>query len=295
MRRGLGYKFQHQERRLTDFVAFMEERGASVITHKFALEWATLPLDRHSSWALRLTDVRCFARHLSSVEPRTEVPPVGIFPALRRAKPYLYTDSEVCGLLAAALALPPTDGLRRWTYHCLFGLLAVTGLRISEALGIQREDVDLEQGILTIRKTKFGKSRLVPLHPTTRNVLLGYATRRDEHLGPRCGPNFFVAERGGRLLLQYVHRVFWKLSRQIGLRDPKDHTGPRLHDFRHRFAVQTLLHWYRSGQDVELRLPALSTYLGHSCVRDTYWYLSACPELMEHAARRLETRWEPIS
>lgn len=295
MRRGLGYKFQHQERRLTDFVAFMDERSASVVTSKLALEWATLPPDRHSSWALRLTDVRSFARHLRSAEPLTEVPAPGIFPALRRAKPYLYTDLEIYGLLAAAWALPPAGGLRRWTYHCLFGLLAVTGLRINEALRVRREDVDLQQGILTIRETKFGKSRLVPLHPSTLGILLRYAARRDEHLRPQCSAYFFVAERGGRLLLQYVHRVFWKLSRQIGLRSPTDHTGPRLHDFRHRFAVETLLRWYRSGQNVEAQLPTLSTYLGHSCVRDTYWYLSACPELMEHAARRLEARWKATS
>lgn len=169
----------------------------------------------------------------------------------------------------------------------------MAGLRINEALWMRRDDVDLEQGILTIRGTKFGKSRLVPLHPTTQEVLLRYAARRDEHPDRRSSPYFFVTERGRRLLLQYVYPVFWKLSRQIGLRAPADHTGPRLHDLRHRFAVQTLLQWYRAGEDVERRLPALSTYLGHTCVRDTYWYISACPELMEHAARRLDARWEP--
>jgi integrase len=295
MRRGLGYKFQQPARRLTDFVAFMEARGASFITGKLALEWATLPPDRHSSWTLRLTDVRGFAWYMASFDGRTEVPAVGTLPALLRAKPYLYTDQEIQTLLAAALALPPADGLRRWTYHCLFGTLAVTGLRISEALALQRENVDLKQGILTIRNTKFGKSRLVPLHPTARDVLRRYATRRDEHPGGRAGPYFFVAERGGQLLVQYVHRVFWALSRQIGLRKPMDHTGPRLHDFRHRFAVETLLNWHRSGQDVESQLPTLSTFLGHSCVRDTYWYLSACPELMEHATARLEARWDGAS
>lgn len=295
MRRGLGFKFQHQEKRLTGLVRFMEERGASIITHKLAVEWATLPPDRRASWALRLTDVRGFARHLISVDPRTEVPPLGIFPGPSRAKPYLYTDTEIHKLLAAALALPPTNGLRRWTYHCLFGLLAVTGLRISEALGLHRDDVDLKQGILTIRDTKFGKSRLVPLHPTTLSILVRYAKRRDSHLCPPRSSYFFVAERGGRLLHQYVHRVFWKLSRQTGLRAPTDHTGPRLHDFRHRFAVQSLLLWYRSGQNVEHLLPILSTYLGHTCVRDTYWYLSACPELMGHAAQRLEVRWGATS
>ncbi len=295
MRRGLGHKFQQQERRLTDFVAFMEGRDASIITRSLAMEWATLPPGRHSSWKLRLTDVRGFARHLACIEVRTEVPAAGILPPLRRSKPYLYNDNEVERLLTEALTLRPVSGLRRWTYHCLFGLLAVTGLRISEALRLRREDVDLEQGILTIRGTKFGKSRLVPIHPTTRDVLLDYAARRDECSARKSGAYFFVAERGGQLLIQYVHAVFRNLSRQIGFRSPTDHTGPRLHDFRHRFAVETLLRGYRRGENIELRLPVLSTWLGHSTVRDTYWYLSACPELMEHAAKRLETRWGAVS
>ncbi len=292
MRQGLGYKYQHQARRLADFVSFMEVRGATTMTTKLAVEWATLPPDRHASWALRLTDVRGFARHVANIDLKTEVPPVGVLPHPARAKPYVYSDAEIRALLAAALALPPAGGLRRWTYHCLFGLISVTGMRLSEVIGLQRGDVDLDDGILTIRETKFGKSRLVPLHPTTCAVLLSYAERRDAHLGSRCSAYFFVAERGGRLLHQYVHRVFWRLSREIGLRNPGDHSGPRVHDFRHRFAIQTLLNWYREGTNVEQQLPVLSTYLGHACVRDTYWYLSACPELMQEAARRLDQRWE---
>ena len=292
MRQGLGYKYQHQARRLADFVSFMEARGATTMTTKLAVEWATLPPGRHASWALRLTDVRGFARHVANIDPQTEVPPTGILPGLKRAKPYVYSDAEIDALLTAALALPPADGLRRWTYHCLFGLFAVTGMRLSEVIGLQCDNVDLGNGILTVRETKFGKSRLVPLHPTTCAVLLSYAERRDAHLGSRCSAYFFVAERGGRLLHQYVHRVFWRLSREIGLRKPGDHSGPRVHDFRHRFAIQTLLTWYREGTDVEQQLPVLSTYLGHACVRDTYWYLSACPELMQEAARRLDQRWE---
>jgi integrase len=292
MRKGLGYKYQHQTRRLADFVSFMERRGATTITTKLAMEWATLPPDRHASWALRLTDVRGFARHIANIDPKTEVPPAGILPGLKRAKPYVYSDAEIDALLAAALSLPPAGGLRRWTYHYLFGLIAVTGMRLSEAIGLQRDDVDLEAGVLTVRLTKFGKSRLVPLHPTTSAALRNYAERRDAQFASRCAPHFFVAERGGPLLHQYVHRVFWRLSREIGLRRPGDRTGPRVHDFRHRFAIRTLLGWYREGTDVEKKLPALSTYLGHTCVRDTYWYLSACPELMQEAARRLDRRWE---
>ena len=291
MRRGLGYKFRHQEKSLSDFVRFMEARGATVITRNLALEWVTQLPDRHATWRLRLTDVRGFARHLLSAEPRTEVPPTGLLPGLSRPRPYLYSKKEITELLEAALDLPPADGLRGWTYYCLLGLLAVSGLRISEALSLRREEVDLEQGVLTIRGTKFGKSRLVPIHCTTRRVLMQYAKRRDRQLCPPRSPYFFVAARGGRLRPERVRRVFRRLSRQTGLRGPEEHTGPRLHDFRHSFAVQTLLGWYRSGRNVELLLPVLSTYLGHSCMRDTYWYLSTCPELMGQAVRRLENRW----
>src|SRR5215510_1580058 len=164
--------------------------------------WATLPPDRHASWALRLTDVRGFARHVANIDPETEVPPAGILPPLKRAKPYAYSDAEISALLAAALALPPANGLRRWTYHCLFGLIAVTGMRLSETIGLQRGDVDLDEGVVTVRQSKFGKSRLVPLHRTTREALLSYSERRDAHLKSRCGPHFFVTERGGRLLHQ---------------------------------------------------------------------------------------------
>jgi integrase len=233
MRKGFGYKYEHQTRRLTDFVAFMEKRKARIITTKLAMEWATLPPERHASWALRLSDVRGFARHVASLDPRTEVPPVGILPGWKRAKPYVYSDAEIAALLKAALALPPKHGLRRWTYHTLFGLIAVTGMRISEAVSLGRDDVDLDAGVLTVRLTKFGKSRLVPLHATTCEALRDYANRRDAHLGLHSGSTFFVTEQGSRLLHQYVYRVFWRLSREIGLRRAGDHTGPRVHDFRH--------------------------------------------------------------
>lgn len=290
MRKGLGYKYEHQTRRLADFVAFMEKRKASIIATKLAMEWATLPSDRHASWALRLSDVRGFARHVANFDPRTEVPPVGMLPGWKRAKPYVYSDAEIDALLTAALALPPADGLRRWTYHTLFGLIAVTGMRISEAMGLERDDVDLDAGVLTIPLTKFGKSRLVPLHPTTRTACATTPTgamRCSDHAAARpsslpnreaaCCTSTFIASSGD-------------CPERSGCGG--DRTGPRVHDFRHRFAIRTLLDWYREGKDVEQQLPALSTYLGHARVRDTYWYLSACPELMEEAARRLDRRWE---
>ena len=292
MRRGFGYKFQKQARLLTNFVSFMEERKTTTITAKLAVAWATQPPDRHASWVLRLAAVRGFARHVANIDPWTEVPRAGILPRLKRAKPYIYSDAEIEALLKVALALPPANGLQRWTYHYLFGLLAVTGIRVSEAMGLERADVDLKEGLLTVRESKFGKSRHVPLHPMTRAALRSYAKRRDAHLGSRCGTHFFVAARGGRLHYRCVHSVFLRLSREIGLRRPGDLSGPRIHDFRHRVAVRILLGWYRDGTDVEQQLPALSTYLSHTRVRDTYWYLSACPELMEEAARRLDRRWE---
>jgi integrase len=292
MRQGLGYKYRAQARRLRDFVSFMEARKARNITTKLAMAWATFPPRSQVSSARRLIDVRGFARHVASIDPKTEVPPSGIFPQWKRPKPYIYSDAEIDALLAAALALSPTDGLRRWTFYHLFGLIAVTGMRISEAIGLQRDDVDLKEGVLTVRQSKFGKSRLIPLHPTSRAALRSYAARRDRHLGSHCGPYFFVAERGGRLRRENVHAVFWRLSRKAGLRRPGDSTGPRVHDLRHTFAVRTLLGCYREGTNVEKSLPVLSTYLGHTCVRDTYWYLSACPGLMQEAVWRLDQRWE---
>jgi integrase len=295
LRRSLGVKFHAAEQRLKHFVHFMEQRGASVITYPLALEWAIQPPAMRATWALRFTDARGFSRYMRGRDPRTEVLPMRVLAFSSRPKPYLYSETEIATLLEAAIALPPVNALRRWTYYCLFGLLVVTGLRIGEALALRRQDVDLTQGILTIRDAKFGKTRLVPLHATTQNVLLRYAKERDARLNPPRSDYFFVAECGGRLLHQYVWRTFNRLSKKIGLRGPSDRRGPRLHDFRHRFAVQTLVNWYRSGEPVEQLLPVLSTYLGHVCVKDTYWYLSGCPELMGHAVRRLEQRWGAIS
>jgi integrase len=295
IRQGLGYKYQHQAQRLADFVIFMEQQGAATITTKLALAWATLPAERHASWTLRITDVRGFARHVAQIDPNTEVPPTGIMPPVKRATPYVYSEWEIKALLTAALALPPPNGLRRWTYHTLFGLIAVAGLRLSEALSLQGNDVDLEEGVLTVRQSKFGKSRLVPVHSTTCVALRHYAVLRDATLGSSAGPHFFVAKRGGGLLPQHIYPVFCRLSREIGLRHIGDHSGPRIHDLRHSFAIRTVLGWYRDGLEVEQQLPRLATYLGHTSVRDTYWYLSACAPLMEQVLKRLEQRWEAHS
>jgi integrase/recombinase XerD len=237
--------------------------------------------------------VRGFARYRSATDPRTEVPPPRLLPFRSKpATPYLYTDHEVRSLLRACLSLSPNDLLRRWTYHGLLGLLAVSGMRLSEALSLRLSDVDLANAVLTVRGTKFGKCRLVPIADSTRRVLLRYKSRRGQYLkGSPASDFFFVSTRGTRLNKNNVRKTFHALSRQIGLRGEFDSHGPRLHDFRHRFAIRTLVRWYRSGKDVEQRLPVLSTYLGHVRPDDTYWYLTACPELMGQAVKRLERRW----
>jgi integrase len=293
LRRTLGFKLRDMADDLREFAGFLEEKAAPYITTELALEWAMQPKDHQpSDWAQRLGYVRVFARHWHATDPRTEVPANGLLPFRpQRARPYLYSEQEIQELLAAALQLSSGQGLRPWTYYCLFGLLAVGGLRISEALKLERPDVDLGEGILTIRQTKFGKTRLVPLHPTTQEVMADYAQRRDRLVHQASSPCFLLNDHGRRLEISAVHRTFYDLSRQIGLRGPEDHKGPRLHDFRHRFAVRTLVEWYRSNEDIERRLPVLSTFLGHGHVADTYWYLSVEPELMGLATRRLEIRW----
>lgn len=294
MRRGFGYRYDTEERCLGDFVAFMDAAQATAITRKLAMAWITRA--QRTSWPNRLSMVRGFARHLSNVEPETETPSAGIFPSLRRSRPYIYTEAEIERLLEATLDWGLAKGINRQTYHCLFGLLAATGMRLGEAISLKRADVDLGTGILTLRMTKGGKERLVPLHPTTTQALADYAARRDDCPVCRKSPWFFVLRGGQRLRPQYPHRIFIGVVRRIGLRDPEPHSrGPRIHDLRHSFAVNTILRWYRAGEDVECLLPTLTTYLGHSKVRDTYWYLSACPELMGEAASRLEARWGMVS
>jgi len=295
LRRGLGFKLHEAGKALLKFVTFMEQHRASYITTQLALTWAQQPSTvQPAEWARRLSVVRAFARHRSATDPRTEIPPAGLLPYRpKRARPYLYSDDEIKALLRAALKLPGRGGLRRWTYHCLFGLLSVSGLRIGEARNLELRDVDLQAAVLTIRGAKFGKSRLVPLHASTRYVLADYLARRARCWATRpVSPYVFVSNRGNRLDGGEIHRTFYALSRQIGLRGPSQSHGPRLHDLRHRFAVATLLRWYRSGEDAERRLPILSAYLGHVHVSDTFWYLNAWPELMREAMRRLERAWE---
>ena len=294
LRRGLGFKLKKHQRFLEEFVSVLEREGVSRITSRLALLWATQPQHiQPAEWAARLGVVRGFARYWSATDATTEVPPDGLLPHRpRRVRPYLYSDEQIQQLLETAKNMRATHSLQSWTYYCLLGLLAVTGLRISEVLNLQFADIDWPEGVLTIRGAKFGKSRLVPLHASTLKVLSDYAVRRDRLFTRGNKGYFFPSRRGARLDEGQVRRTFYALSRRIGIRGAFASRGPRLHDFRHRFAVQTLLRWHRNGEDVRQRLPALSTYLGHAHVTDTYWYVTGTPELMEAVGQLLEKRWE---
>jgi integrase/recombinase XerD len=295
LRRSLGFRFRTPAILLRSFVVFLQAEGAPYITSELALRWATQPAkDQPSWWARRLGMVRRFAIWLSSVEPRTEIPAADLLPhRYQRKPPHIYSDEEIAKLLAQAQKLPSRKGLRVHTYATLFGLLVVTGMRLGEALGLDRPDVDLDLGILHIRHGKCGKSRYVPVHPSTVEALKGYAEARDRLFSAPLTSAFFLSERGRRITEQTADLTFAALSQQIGLRAPvkgKSGRGPRLHELRHHFAIRTLIQWYRAGLDVEQQLPKLTTYLGHVHANETYWYLEAVPELLQLATERLNPR-----
>jgi integrase/recombinase XerD len=295
LRRNLGCKLVEPGRLLQNFLAFAEREEASHVTTDLALRWAQQPSSvQPATRARRLSVVRRFAAWLSASDRRTEVPPAGLLPGRYvRKRPYIYSDAEIRDLIRTAGQLASASGLKGRTYAMIFGLLAVTGMRVSEVLALDREDVELDEGILRIRRTKFGKSRLVAVDDSTRQVLADYARERDRVVRRPSAAAFFVSEGGDRVTGWAARYNFAKVSREVGLRAPaggrRHGRGPRLHDMRHRFAVCTLLRWYRSGIDVEREIPKLATYLGHVHVNETYWYLEAVPELLELAAGRLES------
>ena len=296
LRRNLGFKLQDVGNVLRSFVAFAEREGAAYITTDLAIRWTKeSPPVQPTTLAARLGMVRRFAVWLSATDRRTEVPPPGLLPhRYRRRRPYIYSDAEIDKLVQAASRLPSPRGLNGHTYSTIFGLLSVTGMRVSEAVTLDREDVNLEEGILTIRRTKFGKSRLLPLHDSTRRVLIDYAQSERTGCSPACHSGLLPL--GTRRSCDRRDRGYWfaRVSCEIGLRSPgrRHGHGPRLHDMRHRFAACVLVDWYRRGIDVERELPKLATYLGHAHVNDTYWYIEAIPELLELATQRLENRRE---
>jgi integrase len=290
MRREFGYKLKGSGRLLVQFVTFCEQRGAEVVSVELALAWATLPTNCSPVYgALRLGMVRGFARYLHAFDPRTGVPPLGLLPSgKKRATPYLYSTDQVRSMMEAARAI--SSPRRALTTEAIIGLLASSGMRIGEALGLDRSDVNLTRGVLSVRHAKFNKSRDVPLHPSCVVALQAYATRRDQ-LIPRTSPAFFAAPTGRRVHHCNFSATFRALVSDVGL-EVRPLCRPRVHDLRHSFALNVLTRWYEEGADVPARLPSLSTYMGHVDPADTYWYLSGSPELFEHAVQHLEATYE---
>ena len=287
-RRALGFKLKREGRLLEQFVAFLGTEHADRITLEVAVRWATQPADADPSWwGTRLAAVRGFTRWLVAFAPDTEVPPPDVLPvSSRRAEPYPYTDADIAALMAAAGRL--RSPLRAATYRTLIGLLAVTGMRVGEAIAMDRGDLDRAEGLVVVRHAKFDKSREVALHPSTMDALHDYTRVRDSACPGPVEPAFFISGNGTRLIYNNIHFVFHRLVGEIGLPVLSSRCRPRIHDLRHRFAVTTLMRWYHAGEDLPVRMPQLSTYLGHAAPSDTYWYLRAAPELMSIAAQRLE-------
>lgn len=296
LRRALGTQLKEPARTRAHFMEFLEAEGAEFITSELALRWAMQPQRvQRATWARRLSMVRRFAAWLSTIDARTETPPRRLLAARRRRnKPHIFTEPESGRLMAEAGQLASPTGLRALTYTTLIGLLTATGLRPGEALALDGSDVDLENGILAIRQTKFGKSRFVPIVDSTRAALLDYAKQRDELCPRRRTEAFLVSERGDRLQCCTARRTFARISCAVGLRtmtgSRRVGRGPRLQDFRHCFATRKLIEWYRAGLDVGRELPKRATYLGHVDVSHTYWYLEAVPELLQLATERLGRR-----
>jgi integrase len=288
MRRALGYTLKRPEKLLAQFLTYLEARGEDRVRTAIALTWARLPTRAHRSWgAYRLSVVRGFAAHLRALDPATEVPPADLLPWRPcRATPHLYSDEDVAHVMAAAVTLRTPH--RVATYQTLIGLLAVTGMRVGEAIALDRADFDPVNALLTVRKGKFGKARELPVHPSTVKALRDYLHRGDRPRSAASTPALLVSTAGTRLLYTNVQCTFHQLVGRAGLKPRSPSARPRLHDLRHSFAVRTILDGYRGDGDPGARLALLSTYLGHVAPANTYWYLSAAPELLELAGGRLE-------
>ncbi len=290
-RRHAGFSLRTEGQQLLRFARFADRSGhRGPLTLKLAVTWASASSGQKPLTAARRIEVlRGFARYCQQFDPRTEIPPLRLFGrGHRRLTPHIYTDGEIRALLAATAQLFPPGGLRGACCRAIFGLFAATGLRLSEATGLKRGDVDLQQGLLHIRQAKFGKSRWVPLHPTTRGALQRYAQARDHEPMSARTDAFFVGDYGRPACSRDIEYAFRLLRRQLGWQPRGDHPAPRIQDLRHTFICRRLQHWYETGIDIDRNILALSTYVGHVKVTDTYWYVTATPELMAIAAQRFE-------
>ncbi len=293
LRRALGHNLDTAHRLLPDFVAHLDAIGAETVTIEAALAWAQRPKADPATtvWARRMSVARGFARHMAGVNAGTEIPPVGLMTYHQRWRPpFIYSAADIAALMSEARRSIPT-AMRAATVETLIGLLAATGMRVGEAIRLQRGDLDMAEGVITVTQSKFGKSRLVALQPSTVAALCSYAQMRDRLLSKPKDSSFFISTAGTRLFYSDFGKAFRRLleGSGVGAEAPR---RPRIHDLRHSFAVHTLVRWYRAGENVGALLPRLSTYLGHCDPSSTYWYLSAAPELLALAARRLEAAQE---
>lgn len=288
MRRALGFKLDNFARLLVDYISYLEDEDVPTVTVDSVLTWAALPLHASPAYVyMRFGVARAFAAHLHTLDPEAEIPPAGLVVRhCRRAAPYLYSEDDIALLLETARTI--TSPFRAATYQTLIGLLAVTGMRIGEAIALDRADLNTNRQVLTVVNSKFTKSREVPLHPTSVDALKVYLQRIDRPRAAVSAPGLFVSMKGTRLRRNIVDVTFAGLARRAGLGARSENCRPRVHDLRHSFAIRTLLDWYRHGLDVQVRLPLLSTFLGHIDPASTYWYLTATPELLALAAERLE-------
>jgi integrase len=291
LRRALGFKLERHGQLLPQLVAYLEAADANTVTRELAISWARLPASAHPRhWAARLAIARGFAAYLQTIDPATEVPPAGVFAVrYQRPTPYLWSQRDICRLLEAARGLRPP--LKAASCEALFGLLAVTGMRVGEAIALEVDDVDLDNGVITIRGhvAKLERARLVPLHPTTVEALDRYARTRPGLCPKPRSTAFFLSGTGAGIDRSEVSKTLRKITVALGLRTETVH--PRAHDLRHSFALSTLIGWQRSGVQIDERIAVLSTYLGHVSPAETYWYLTATPELMGLAAERLDLRF----
>jgi integrase len=288
LRRQLGFKLRVTGILLGSFVRFAQRQRVSLISTKLAVEWATcLSRIQPAQKARRLAVVRRFAVYLSAFEPRTEIPPKRLLGCqFRRRQPFLYRPEDIAQLIDVADQIYGDIPLKAATLGTVIGLMAVTGMRVGEVIALDRGDVDLCQGVITVRRAKGDRSRLVPLDSSTQRALKRYTVLRDQTFPRSHWSSFFVSARGKPLVYGTVHRNFLSVARRVGLVKLGERRKPRLHDLRHHFCIETMLRWYRADEDIEARLPELSTYLGHGHVEGTYWYLSAVPELLQLATQR---------
>lgn len=289
LRRALGHELDDATRLLPRFVAYLDSTGVSTITVETAITWVRRPdTDPASSvWSRRMTVVRGFARHMSGIDPATQIPPLGLVTFRRHWRaPFIYSFHDIEALMAGVPQLVPTP-LRAATFQTMIGLLAATGMRVGEAIALDRRDIDWPEGVIVVRASKFNKSRELPLDSSTVNALARYAQTRDRCVPRPASPTFFVSGKGTPIIYTDFGTKFRELVTRTGVGADSPAT-PRIHDLRHSFAVRTLVRWYQAGEDVAALLPRLSTYLGHLTPGYTYWYLSAAPELLALAASRLE-------